>query len=118
MRDYEHLVRFALRLWPALATVSWTHWWNGQFALTPDSYPRLHAPERNLLIALGYSGRGVALATAVGAQLAAACSGAEVETLALPATRVPQLPFHRFWRVGVAARVAYGSLLDGLHRSH
>ncbi len=114
--DYEHLVRVALRLWPALATVSWTHWWNGQFALTPDFYPRLHAPERNLLIALGYSGRGVALATAFGAQLAAACLGAEAATLALPATRVPQVPFHRLWRVAVTARVLYGTLLDGLGR--
>jgi len=112
--DYDHLVRFARRLWPALAAVSWTHWWNGQFALTPDAYPRLHMPERNLLIALGYSGRGVALATAVGAQLAAACSGADAATLALPATPVPRVPLHRFWRLGVAARVAYGTLLDGL----
>jgi glycine/D-amino acid oxidase-like deaminating enzyme len=114
--DYDHLVRFALRLWPALRPVAWTHWWNGQFALTPDSYPRLHAPERNLLIALGYSGRGVALAAAVGAQLADACSGADGATLALPTTRVPRLPFHRFWRVAVAARVAYGTVLDGLDR--
>jgi glycine/D-amino acid oxidase-like deaminating enzyme len=112
--DYEHLVRFALKLWPALATVSWTHWWNGQFALTPDFYPRLHAPERNLLIALGYSGRGVALATAIGAQLAIACSGADATTLALPATHVPQVPFHRLWRVAVTARVAYGTLLDAI----
>ena len=112
--DYEHLVRFALKLWPALATVSWTHWWNGQFALTPDFYPRLHAPERNLLIALGYSGRGVALATAIGAQLASACLGADSTTLALPATPVPQVPFHRLWRLAVTARVAYGTLLDGI----
>jgi glycine/D-amino acid oxidase-like deaminating enzyme len=107
-------VRFAHKLWPALATVSWTHWWNGQFALTPDFYPRLHAPERNLLIALGYSGRGVALATAIGAQLATACSGADATTLALPATHVPQVPFHRLWRVAVTARVAYGTLLDAI----
>ncbi len=116
--DYEHLVNFALRLWPALGAVAWTHWWNGQFALTPDSYPRLHAPERNLLIALGYSGRGVALATAVGAQLACACSGPDGSMLALPATPIPRLPFHRLWRVAVAARVAYGTVLDGLDRSH
>lgn len=115
--EYKHLLQIALRLWPALATVSWTHWWNGQFALTPDFYPRLHMPERNLLIALGYSGRGVALATAFGPQLAAACSGADVASLALPVTRVPRVPFHRLWRVAVAARVAYGRLLDGFGRS-
>ncbi len=109
---YEHLVRTAIKLWPALAGVSWTHWWNGQFALTPDFYPRLHMPERNLLIGLGYSGRGVALATALGAQLAAACSGAGAEELALPATPVPKVPFHWLWRVAVTARVAYGTWRD------
>ena len=112
--DYQQLVRIALRLWPTLAAINWTHWWNGQFALTADFYPRLHSPERNLLIALGYSGRGVALATAVGQQLAAACSGTDIATLALPVTSVPQVPFHRLWRLGVAARVAYGTVLDGL----
>lgn len=116
--DYEHLVRSAVQLWPALAKVSWTHWWNGQFALTPDFYPRLHRPAQNLLIALGYSGRGVALATALGAQLAAACSGTDLEDLALPATRVPKIPFHRLWRVAVTARVAYGTWLDNLGGSH
>ncbi|HEV7432399.1 MAG TPA: FAD-binding oxidoreductase [Steroidobacteraceae bacterium] len=112
--DYEHLVRFASKLWPALDRINWTHWWNGQFALTPDYYPRLHAPEQNLLIALGYSGRGVALATALGAQLAAACSGTAAEMLPLPVTRMPQVPFHRLWRMAVRLRVAYGTLLDTL----
>jgi glycine/D-amino acid oxidase-like deaminating enzyme len=112
--DYEHLRRYALRLWPALAGIAWTHWWNGQFALTPDFYPRLHAPARNLLIGLGYSGRGVALGAAVGAQLAAAAAGTDLEALALPITPVPHIPFHALWRVGVTARVAYGRLLDAL----
>jgi glycine/D-amino acid oxidase-like deaminating enzyme len=112
--DYEHLRRYALRLWPSLTGIQWTHWWNGQFALTPDFYPRLHAPARNLLIGLGYSGRGVALGAAVGAQLAAAAAGADLETLALPATPVPHIPLHALWRVGVTARVAYARLLDVL----
>ncbi|HEX9474727.1 MAG TPA: FAD-binding oxidoreductase [Steroidobacteraceae bacterium] len=112
--DYEHLRRYALRLWPSLDGIEWTHWWNGQFALTPDFYPRLHAPARNLLIGLGYSGRGVALGAAVGAQLAAAAAGAELETLALPATPVPHIPFHALWRAGVTTRVAYARLLDAL----
>jgi glycine/D-amino acid oxidase-like deaminating enzyme len=113
-QDYAHLSRHALRLWPGLAGVKWTHWWNGQFALTPDFYPRLHAPAPNLLIGLGFSGRGVALGTALGAQLADAAAGAPLETLALPVTGVPQIPFHSLWRVGVTARIAYGRLRDRL----
>jgi len=112
--DYEHLRRYALRLWPALAGIEWTHWWNGQFALTPDFYPRLHAPASNLLIGLGYSGRGVALGVALGAELAAAAAGASLDTLALPATQLPHISLHALWRTGVTARVAYARLLDRL----
>jgi glycine/D-amino acid oxidase-like deaminating enzyme len=114
--DYAHLVRYAGKLWPALAAIEWTHWWNGQFALTPDFYPRLHAPAPNLFIGLGYSGRGVALGVAMGAELAAAASGAPLDSLALPVTGVRRIPFHRFWRAGVAGRLAYARLLDRIGR--
>ena len=112
--DAAHLVRYAERLWPALAGVEWTHRWNGQFALTPDFYPRFHTPAPNVYIALGYSGRGVALGTAVGAELAAAASGSPVEALALPVTDIVRIPFHTLWKVGVGARVAYSMLRNRL----
>ena len=112
--DYAHLIRHALRLWPRLACVNWTHWWSGQFALTPDFYPRFHVPAPGLFIALGYSGRGVALGTAVGAQLAAAAAGAAPESLSIPATRIAPVPFHRFWPLGVAGRVACSRLMERL----
>ena len=116
LHDYRHLVAYAKRLWPALGGMRWTHWWNGQFALTPDFYPRFHAPAPNLYIALGYSGRGVALATAVGRELAAAADGAPLAELSIPTTPVPRIPLHRFWRLGVSLRVAHGRLLDALGR--
>ena len=112
--DVSHLVRYAERLWPALAGIEWTHRWNGQFALTRDFYPHFHAPGRNLYIALGYSGRGVALGTAVGAELAAAASGCDLQSLALPVTDIAQIPFHALWKVGVGARVAYGRVRNRL----
>jgi len=115
-QDFRHLVRYAERLWPGLARTRWTHWWNGQFALTPDFYPRLHSPAPNLLIALGYSGRGVALGTAMGKELAAAATGTPLAELALPVTPIKPIPLHRFWRVGVAARIALGRLQDRLGR--
>jgi glycine/D-amino acid oxidase-like deaminating enzyme len=110
--DYRHLVADALRRWPGLGAVTWTHWWNGQFALTPDFYPRLHAPAPGLFVGLGYSGRGVALATAFGGQLAAAATGTPAEALALPLVPIPRIPLHRFWRLGVALRVALARWRD------
>lgn len=104
--DYQHLVEYAERLWPSLKGISWTHWWNGQFALTPDLYPRVHSPQPNLAIGLGYSGRGVALGVALGAQLAAASSGTPREELAVPVTAIPRIRLHRFWRAGVVLGIA------------
>jgi glycine/D-amino acid oxidase-like deaminating enzyme len=114
--DQRHLVDRAVRLWPELAKVRWTHAWNGQFALTPDFYPRIHTPEPGILIALGYSGRGVAMATRLGAALGEAVATGDSTTLPLPMTGIPRIPFHRFWRVGVHLGVALGRLRDRLGR--
>lgn len=110
--DYRQLVSYAQRLWPALREIRWTHWWNGQFALTPDFYPRLHAPAPGVMIAHGYSGRGLALSVSVGRELADALTGKPVDELAIPATPIKPIPFHRFWRIGVASRIALGRIQD------
>jgi len=47
-QDYRHLVSYARMLWLALARIEWTHWWNGQFAVTPDFHPRFHHPQPGL----------------------------------------------------------------------
>ncbi len=114
--DYHHLVRYAERLWPGLARAEWTHWWNGQFALTPDFYPHFHSPAPNVYAALGYSGRGVALGVALGRELASVATGVPLAELAVPATPIRPIPLHRFWRAGVAARIALGRLRDALER--
>ncbi len=114
--DHRHLSDYAIRLWPALRGIDWTHVWNGQFALTPDFYPRYHAPAPGVHIALGYSGRGVALATRFGAALAKQVSGDDPHALPLTPTPIPHLPMHRFWRLGVLAGVSWGRLRDRLGR--
>jgi glycine/D-amino acid oxidase-like deaminating enzyme len=79
-RHYHHLTSYARALWPSLEQAEWTHWWNGQFAVTPDFLPRFHRPEQGIYILLGYSGRGLALAPALGAELAAVLAGAQPES--------------------------------------
>jgi glycine/D-amino acid oxidase-like deaminating enzyme len=114
--DYRHLASYAERLWPSLRRIEWTHWWNGQFALTPDFCPRFHIPEPGLFVMLAYSGRGVALASAMGAELAAVVAGAPAETFPLPVSPVRAMPFHYFWRLGVYKKVLQGRVLDFLGR--
>jgi glycine/D-amino acid oxidase-like deaminating enzyme len=114
--DYRHLVSYACSLWPDIQGVEWTHWWNGQFAVTPDFLPRLHAPAPGVYIMLGYSGRGLALSSAMGAELASLLAGGSIESFPLSISPIRSLPLHRFWRIGVYAGVARGRLLDRLGR--
>jgi glycine/D-amino acid oxidase-like deaminating enzyme len=113
-RDYHHLTSHARTLWPSLEPMEWSHWWNGQFAVTPDFLPRFHIPQQGIYILLGYSGRGLALAPALGAELAAVVAGAQPESFPLPVSPIRPIRGHRFWPLGVQAKVLQGRLLDRL----
>jgi glycine/D-amino acid oxidase-like deaminating enzyme len=109
--SYRRLIRYSETLWPELKGVRWNHFWNGQLAITPDHYPHLHEPAPGVIAALGYNGRGVAMATAMGGQIARRIlsPGAAVD---MPITNLKPIPFHALWRSAVAARVTYGRIRD------
>ena len=109
---FPYLVARAQKLWPALRTIGWTQGWNGQLAVTLDHYPHWHEPEPGLLAALGYNGRGVAMATLAGRELAAYLvqGGAPL----FPLSPVRPIALHGFWRAGVAARILLGRVQDRL----
>jgi len=106
-----HLRATALRLFPVLQEVAWTHCWAGLVALTPEGMPRLLDLGDGAWSGLGYNGRGVAMATRMGEQLACAVRG---EATALPRMAPAAVLGHRLRNVAVAARVAAGRLLDAL----
>jgi glycine/D-amino acid oxidase-like deaminating enzyme len=110
----RYLVRYTERLWPELRGVRWTHGWSGQLAVTTDHYPHLHEPADNVLICLGYNGRGVAMATAMGREIARRVLGAQVAHLDMPVTALKTIPFHGLWRSAAAAKIAYGRFRDVL----
>jgi glycine/D-amino acid oxidase-like deaminating enzyme len=112
--DYASLREHAVHLFPALAGVRWTHCWNGQVAITGDQYPHLHEPAPGLTVGLGYNGRGIAMATAMGQLLARRAMGLPKEELDLPLTPIRRMAFHRFWRVGVTARMLVGDIRQRL----
>lgn len=111
---FEYLIRYAERLWPALRGMSWTHFWNGQLAVTTDHYPHFHEPAEGVLAALAFNGRGVAMATAMGTQIAGRFLGASADELSMPITTLKTIPFHGLWRTALAARIAYGRIRDSL----
>jgi glycine/D-amino acid oxidase-like deaminating enzyme len=109
--EVGYILRYARRLWPALASASWTHAWGGQLAITPDHLPHLHSPAPGVWICLGYSGRGVALASALGAQLAHKIADPRA-VLDLPVTGIKPLAMHALWPLAVKAAVTLGRISD------
>ena len=68
--------------------------WEGIIAMTPERLPRYHELAGGVIAALGYSGRGIALGTAVGRMLAERALGKPASALALPALPLKPLPMH------------------------
>jgi glycine/D-amino acid oxidase-like deaminating enzyme len=110
-----HLLAYARRLWPGLRDVAWGHAWGGRLAMTRDQYPHLHEPARGLIACLGYNGRGVALATAMGAQIAQLIADPG-GMFSMPITRLQTIKFHSLWPLAVRAAIARGRLADFLGR--
>ncbi|MCV9965155.1 FAD-binding oxidoreductase [Pararhizobium sp. BT-229] len=110
----DYLKRYAESLWPALKRTRWTHAWNGQLAITPDHLPHVHEPSEDALIYLGCNGRGVALATAMGKQLAERLAGGQSTRIDLPVTGIKPMRFHAFWPIGVHSAMLWGRMRDRL----
>lgn len=106
------LRKAALQLYPQLDGVDWPFAWGGDVALTQDHLPGLHRLAPRVMAGLGYNGRGVAMATAMGRVLADWASGRPEAELEFPVTPARPIPFHRFRRVGLAAVVTAYGLLD------
>jgi len=112
--DIAYLTRYAERLWPQLKGVAWTHGWNSRLAITPDHYPHVHEPAENLLVSLGCNGRGVALSTAMGAQLARRLLGGKDAEIDMPISGIKPMAMHAFWPLAVTGAVLAGRVRDRL----
>jgi glycine/D-amino acid oxidase-like deaminating enzyme len=110
----SYLTRYAVRLWPALRGIGWTHGWNSRLAMTADHYPHVHEPGPGAVVYLGCNGRGVALATAMGQQLAKRLIGGEAAEIDMPVTTPKPIRFHALWPVAVKSVVLYGRIRDRL----
>jgi glycine/D-amino acid oxidase-like deaminating enzyme len=109
----KHLLAYARQLWPAIERLEWTHVWGGQLAMTTDHYPHIHEPQDGVTICLGYNGRGVAMATVMGALLAARIAEPSGR-FDMPISPLRRIPLHTFWRTGVRAAIIRGRFNDWL----
>ena len=112
--EFGNLTQYARRLWPFLDGIGWTHGWNGQLAITGDAYPHLHEPAPGVIACLGYNGRGIAMATVMGGEIARRIAGTPAAELDMPMSPIRPIPSHALWPVGARARLLYGRVRSAL----
>lgn len=113
-RHLQALREVSVQLFPQLAGVPWRYGWGGFVAMTADHYPHLALVRPGVMAAMGYNGRGVAMATVMGRLLADWATGTPEAALPFPVTAPRPIPLHSLRRPAVAAVVAWSRLRDGL----
>jgi len=108
-----HLEAEARRLYPQLADISWDFSWGGYVAVTRDYAPRLIRLAPGAFAGLGYNGRGVAMATMMGKQLALAVLGEDPD---MAVEELRAIPFHGLRQIGISWNLLTGGWLDRLDR--
>ena len=111
-QDFAHLERAVALMFPQLGPVQYEYRWAGRIAVTRDFMPHLHQPAPGITMALGYNGRGIAMATSLGQHVAALVAGGGAAACPFPLTPLQPLPLHGLQRFYIAAGVAWYSLLD------
>lgn len=110
--DGRRLLEALHTLFPETRDVEPEHIWAGRVAMTADHLPHLHVLDRNVFAALGYNGRGVAMATVMGRLLAQLAGGTPAEQMPFPITRLRPIPLHSLRGPAVRALVQYYRFLD------
>lgn len=112
--DFAHLERSLALLFPQLGPLAFEYRWAGRIAITRDFMPHVHEPAPGLTLTLGCNGRGIALCTSLGQQLAGRLCDSRAEFV-YPVTPLQRLPLHGLQRFYIGAGVAWYSLLDRLN---
>ena len=81
--------------------------WSGWIDLTPSEFPELHELAPGLLAGLGYSGRGIALATVMGREMARHAMGAAPKDLSFAIMQPKPVPLRGFYPLAVNAAMAW-----------
>ncbi len=113
-RLLDMLVKRTRYLFPDIQAFSFDFAWSGLIANNPQRLVRLHELEPGLLAAIGYSGRGLALAVAVGREMARVAAGTATDDLALPLSPPVAIPAHGLTRRLAPAMLAWYRLKDRL----
>jgi glycine/D-amino acid oxidase-like deaminating enzyme len=90
------------------------HAWSGMAAVEPDFLPHLVDLGPGLIAGFACNGRGIALTTALGRELAAWASGTPANVLPIPFASPSEIPFHGLLRHAPNMLLPWSMLRDRL----
>ena len=102
------------RIWPQIGEVETDFWWSGFMAFNADDSWHIHELAPGLLAMLGCNGRGVALATIYGRELARHAGGAAARDFVLPPTPPRRIWLYPMARPLVSALIQYYAVRDAI----
>lgn len=116
--DARPMANALYSLFPVLKDVSIRHYWSGRIAMTLDHLPHLHGLAPGVYTALGYNGRGVAMATVMGKLLGDLVANSRQSEIPFPVTGVRPIPFHAAYRPAMRLFIHYYRARDRLDQLH
>jgi glycine/D-amino acid oxidase-like deaminating enzyme len=108
----RHLHRAARNRFPQLGDIDWQFFWSGYLALTHDHLPQIFKLADNFYAGIACNGRGIAMATATGRQLAEIVLTGSEQECELPITGTKRVFGYSFRHPGVFAGVLLNRFLD------
>lgn len=102
----KRLARVFPQIGSGAGDVQFDYLWNGYVGITADRMPHLHELAPGVVAWIGCQGRGVALASILGRELAHWAATRSAEDMPLPLSPLAPIPAH-----GFARRIARGMLL-------
>lgn len=109
--DTRKLRGTATRIFPSIRSVEWQYDWGGYVAMSADGTPHLLRLDQDVYAGCAYNGRGVAMATLVGREIACLI---ETGSNRLPVYPLKEIPLHELYPVGIASRMLFGYARDML----
>ena len=107
--DTRHLQAEACKIFPQLSGIEWEFEWGGLVAATKNHTPHLIELDDKAYAGMGYHGRGIAMGTMMGKQLAELVVGKDVP---MPREKLSPFAFHKFRNPGITWQLITGGLID------
>lgn len=102
------------RMFPQLGDIETDVWWTGFMAMNGDNSWHIHALGPGAFAMLGCNGRGVALATIYGRELARHALGMPARDFVLPPTPTKRIFLHPIAKPLVSALIRYYAVRDAI----